>query len=112
MIGRELLADFIGCDEKSLQDKENLERLLLKSVKDAKATVIDKNFYKFTTGGKGVTGYILLAESHVAIHTYPEKKYAVLDIFACGKLDADYILKSIMEQLPHKSVKIKRISRG
>ena len=112
MIGREFLADFVGCDKKSLQNKEELERILLKSVTDAKATIIDKKFYKFTTGGKGVTGYILLAESHVSIHTYPEKKFAVVDVFACGKLDANYILKSIMEQLPHKSVKIKKISRG
>lgn len=81
MIGKELIIDFRGCDEKLLRDLRTLESILIRSVETTNATIIDKKFHKFDVGGMGVTGYVLLAESHVSIHTYPELNYAAIDIF-------------------------------
>ena len=112
MIGKELLADFRGCDEKTLQDVKTLESIITKSVEAVNANILDKKFHKFASGGMGVTGYVLLSESHVSIHTYPELGYTAIDIFTCGDLDPEKIFENIKDNLPHGSVEVKRIERG
>ncbi len=82
--GLHIIANFFGCENASLLvDKEKLNNLFLDSVKKNGLTHIHDFFYKFGEGG--ITGYILLSESHISIHTWPEKEnYVAMDIFVCN----------------------------
>ncbi len=80
-IGQHLIADFYGAS--NLDNIENIERALLDAAAAVNAQVLNSQLHKFAGGG-GVTGVVLLAESHLSIHTWPEYGYAAFDIFLCG----------------------------
>lgn len=80
--GRHFLYDFHGCDPKILDDKEKLREILLEAVRLTGAKIISDIFHKFSP--QGVTGVIAIAESHVAIHTWPELGFAAVDAFTCS----------------------------
>ena len=77
--GHHLLLDFHGA--RSL-NAASIERALREAAAVAGARVLEARFHDFGNGG--VTGVLLLAESHVSVHTWPEKSFAALDIFLCG----------------------------
>lgn len=83
--GLHIIADFFECENANLLvDEANLKDLFVNSVRKNGMTPLQNFFYKFGEDG-GITGYILLAESHVAIHTWPEKNnYLTFDIFVCN----------------------------
>jgi S-adenosylmethionine decarboxylase proenzyme len=111
-VGKEILADLIGCNSKLLRDKKYVEKVLVESAKLGKAEIIGKEFYKFSTKGMGVTGYVLIAESHISFHSWPEFELAAIDIFTCGNADIDAIFRNIKKGFSSKTVKVKRITRG
>ena len=74
--------------EISRYDCEKLELLLSSAAKAAGATILGANFHSFGKG-MGNTGVLILAESHMSVHTWPENNYAAIDIFFCGNLDRD-----------------------
>jgi S-adenosylmethionine decarboxylase len=83
-IGCHLLADLFGVDAVLLADAALLGELLLASVAaSALRAVADPVVVAFQPGG-GVTGFVVLAESHIAFHSYPERGYLAVDIFTCG----------------------------
>ena len=69
-------------------------------------------FHKFTTGGKGVTGFIPLCTSHVAYHTYPEKAYMAFDIYMCAGGSGDKFIKDVAKYIESKSFKKNSFLRG
>lgn len=77
-----ILAEFQGCNTQKLDDLTFIESTMLEAAKRANATVINCNFHKF--GPQGVSGVLVLAESHLSLHTWPEHGYAASDIFVCG----------------------------
>lgn len=96
--GKHIILELYGVkDVKMLTDINILKSVLVTSAKMANATVLHEHFHHFGEG-YGVTGTIILAESHITIHTWPERKYAAIDIFMCGKanpkLASDYIVKN------------------
>ena len=74
--------------EISRYDCEKLELLLSSAAKAAGATILGANFHSFGEA-MGNTGVLILAESHISVHTWPEHNYAAIDIFFCGNLDRD-----------------------
>lgn len=79
------LLDLYGCPSELLRDEGYLKTALQQAAKLIGATVLDSRFHTF--GGEGgVTGVLLLAESHLSIHTWPEHGFAALDVFLCGSL--------------------------
>src|SRR3972149_7516628 len=70
------------CDQELLNDPARLEHLLVDAAKRAGATVVEKAFHQFNP--HGVSGVVIIAESHLFIHTWPEHGYAAVDIFTCG----------------------------
>lgn len=85
--GLHIIANFFECQNAELLiNKEKLSELFLESVKKNNLTPLQNFFYKFPGDDEGgVTGYILLSESHVSIHTWPEKNnYIAMDIFVCN----------------------------
>jgi len=86
MIGRHLLIDFFGVDPVMLTDRQTLSRCLTDAARAAGLTPVSEPALHEFEGG-GITGFVLLSESHIALHSYPELKFLAFDIFTCGKSD-------------------------
>ena len=71
-----------GCPFELLDDEQNIRMLLYRATKECKSTLLNLATHKFEP--QGVTGVAMLAESHISIHTWPEKGIAMCDIFTCG----------------------------
>lgn len=110
-LGRHLLADFYGCDAVLLADPARIASLLLAAAAAGRATVLQQHFHHFGPQ-QGVTGVLLLMESHISIHTWPEHGYAALDLFMCGQAQSEAALASLRESLRPASQQIQRILRG
>jgi S-adenosylmethionine decarboxylase proenzyme len=81
-LGRHLLGEFHGCDRELLNDPVHVRAELLAAVARSGATPIHDFVHAFTP--HGVTGIVVIAESHFAIHTWPEYGFAAVDLFTCG----------------------------
>ena len=81
-LGRHLLADFYGVAAHVLNDADALAATLVAAAHAAGAVPLEKRFHAF--GGGGVTGVVLLKESHISVHTWPEYGFAAVDVFMCG----------------------------
>ena len=81
--GTHALLDLYDCDAALLADAAALQALLQRAADVAGATTLAAHFHHFGDG-MGVTGVLLLAESHLSIHTWPEHGFAALDVFLCG----------------------------
>jgi S-adenosylmethionine decarboxylase proenzyme len=81
-LGRHLLGEFHGCDRELLNRPDHIRVELLAAVTVSGATPIQDFVHEFTP--HGVTGIVVIAESHFAIHTWPEYGFAAVDLFTCG----------------------------
>lgn len=81
-LGRHILAEMYGCDPKILNDEELIEKAMVDSAREAGAEVREVAFHKFSP--QGVSGVVVISESHLTIHTWPELGYAAVDVFTCG----------------------------
>ena len=79
--GSHIIADFWGASH--LDDREALEAAMIDAVNAAGATLLHIHLHKFGDGG-GVSGVAVLAESHISVHTWPERGFAAFDVFMCG----------------------------
>ncbi|WP_373976060.1 adenosylmethionine decarboxylase [Chitinibacter sp. SCUT-21] len=96
-VGRHLIADLQGCDVAALADPALIAKAMLAAAQAGQATVLQQHFHHFGAG-QGVTGMLLLMESHISIHTWPEHGYAAVDLFMCGAANAEAAL-AVLEQL-------------
>jgi S-adenosylmethionine decarboxylase proenzyme len=108
-LGRQLLIEFYDC-EALLDDCPQIQWLMEEVAKRCKATIVESVFHTFNPFG--VSGVVVISESHVAIHTWPEYKYCAVDIFTCGDLidpwDGFSFLKEHLKSKHHSVVEIKR----
>lgn len=109
--GAHLLADMHGISEDKLNDASALEQLLRHSAQAAGAQILFSHFHSFGAG-QGITGVVLLAESHITIHTWPEFGFAAADIFMCGQAQPQRALEVIRQALQPSSCDIQTIKRG
>jgi S-adenosylmethionine decarboxylase len=82
-LGRHFIAELYDCDRKVLDDLELIGARMREAAEAARAKVIDAVFHRFSP--HGVSGVVVIAESHLSIHTWPEFGYAAVDIFTCGE---------------------------
>ena len=109
--GRHSLLDLYGCDENILRDAARLQTILEQAAAAARATVLYSRFHTFGGAG-GVTGVLLLAESHISIHTWPEHRYAAADIFLCGHMPAQAARHTIEHGLCARNTRWQSLIRG
>ena len=109
--GAHLLADFHGVAEDRLRDAAAIARLLVESACAAGARILHSHFHAFGPG-RGITGVLLLAESHISIHTWPEFGFAAADIFMCGQAEPQRALEVIRSALQPASCTVQTITRG
>ena len=100
-MGSHILVNFYEVDPVLLDNLTHLKKILINAANKAEMTIIDESFHKFEP--QGVTGLLLLAESHMSIHTWPEKKSAAADIFCCAGLDrANKAADELIDSIPSK----------
>ena len=107
--GLHLILDFHGCDR--LDDPAHVDAALTAAAQAAGATVLARHFHHFGAG-HGVTGVLLLAESHISIHTWPEMRFAAVDVFLCGQSDAEAAATALERALKPARVERQTIPRG
>lgn len=108
-IGIHLLAEFWGSP--SINDSKKIGKLLVSAAKEAGNIPLRAAFHKFSP--RGITGVLLLAESHIAFHSWPQFDYLAIDIFTCGKKTFPYKAIAYLEKkLAPKKVEIREIKRG
>ena len=81
-LGRHLLVELYQCDSRTIGDVRSIEAIMVGAARAAKATIVDVVFHNFNPNG--ISGVIVIQESHLAIHTWPEYRFASIDIFTCG----------------------------
>jgi S-adenosylmethionine decarboxylase len=81
-LGKHLVVELHGCSPELLKRVDVVKEILVSAARVCKATVLDTSFHEFKPFG--VSGVVVIAESHFAIHTWPEYRYAAVDIFTCG----------------------------
>lgn len=109
-VGTHILADLYGCPTQKLTHLDTVREIMLKIVEGAGFSAVGEKFFQFQP--VGVTGVILLSESHFSIHTWPEKGLATADIFSCsGKESAYKALELLREHFQPRRVKRKVVTR-
>ncbi|MDN5304585.1 MAG: S-adenosylmethionine decarboxylase [Fusobacteriaceae bacterium] len=81
-LGRHILVEYYNCDEEILKNVEVIEELMNEAARVAGATIVNSVFHHFNPWG--VSGAVIISESHLTIHTWPEYGYAAVDLFTCG----------------------------
>lgn len=109
-LGQHVIVDLHGCDSQQLDDVQFLLSLFLEAVEVSGATVVGTQIKKFEP--QGVSGIILVEESHFAFHTWPENNTICFDYFTCGSVDPNYAVDFVLRQLSHTSVVYRRQERG
>jgi S-adenosylmethionine decarboxylase len=109
--GLHLLADLHGVDANKLMSCEAIDALLRAAAEAAGAAILHSHFHSFGPA-QGVTGVLLLAESHISIHTWPECGFAAADIFMCGDAAPQLALDVIERALRPASRIVQTIGRG
>ena len=110
-LGRQILAEFYECDEDILRDEEAIRKAMLEACEIGKATVVTDTFHSFSP--YGVSGVVVIAESHVAVHTWPEYGYAAVDIFTCGQTISPWdLFKHLQKCFKSKHTSNMELRRG
>lgn len=108
-VGIHLIADFWHGE--NIEDPKKIKEILLGAVKASNNTLLKIATHKFQP--QGITGFVLLAESHIAIHSWPEFNYMAIDIYTCGdKASPDKALEYLRKELKPKKLKVRKIKRG
>ena len=126
-LGRHLIVEYADCDQTILNDLEMLEKFMNESVRKAGATIVSSKFHRYNP--QGVSGVVVIAwsdtcraycsrvvviaESHISIHTWPEYGYAAVDFFTCGESVDPYKAYSYMkDMLKSHTAQVNELERG
>jgi len=110
-LGKHLLLELKDCDKEVLNDLSFLKGVLLAAAEEAGATVLGESFHQFNP--HGVSGVVIIAESHLFIHTWPEYGYAAADIFTCGNsVEPEKAAEILVRKLGAKDHSIIEMQRG
>ena len=107
--GIHLIIDFWGA--KKLDDLQLMERALRECVIKCGATLLHIHLHHFTPNG-GISGVTVLAESHISVHTWPEREFAAFDVFMCGNARPEAAISVLMRAFSPKTINITENLRG
>lgn len=111
IVGTEWIIDAFDCDADSLRDLRKLQSVFAKIVADLSLKAVKQTWHQFE-GEKGITGLILLTESHLACHTYPEYQTATFNLYCCRTRPVWDWEENLKNLLDAKTVNIQKITRG
>jgi S-adenosylmethionine decarboxylase len=110
-LGNHLILELYDCPANILDDPEHVAHTMLTAVEVSGATVIQPFFHQFAP--QGVSGVVIIGESHFSIHTWPEYGYAAVDVFTCGDvIDMDAAVASLRKGFSAGTLQKMMLSRG
>jgi S-adenosylmethionine decarboxylase proenzyme len=110
-LGRHILVEFYDCNKEVMNDKDLIAFHMKEAARISGATIVESVFHLFNP--HGVSGTVVIAESHLAIHTWPEYGYAAVDLFTCGDtVDPWIAFKYLSEKFDAKSSETVEYKRG
>jgi S-adenosylmethionine decarboxylase proenzyme len=111
MVGSQVVLDLYECETDHLDDLAWVKRTLVNAAIAAGATIIETVFHKFAPWG--ISGVVVIAESHLAIHIWPENRYAAVDVFTCGEnVQMDVASAFLRRAFRSKRAVQRRFTRG
>jgi len=111
ILGRHLIAELSDCNSNTLDNLELLEQCLKDAVRLSGATIVRSVFHRYNP--QGVSGVVVIAESHLSVHTWPEYGYAAVDFFTCGpSVDPYKAFDYIREKLDSQNAQLTEMNRG
>ncbi|MBF0330003.1 MAG: adenosylmethionine decarboxylase [Nitrospirae bacterium] len=110
-LGTHLLIELKDCNPEILKNLSMVKEVLVSAAKEAKATIVDVSFHEFNPFG--ISGMVVIAESHLSIHTWPEYAYAAIDIFTCGDIiKPETAAQYLIERFESRNPSIVEVKRG
>ena len=110
-LGRHMLLELFDCDPDAINSLDIVKTSMVEAAKRAQATIVDVIFHEFNPFG--ISGVVVIAESHLAIHTWPEYRYAAVDVFSCGEtLRPQVAVEHLVEQLGAARTSVVELQRG
>jgi S-adenosylmethionine decarboxylase proenzyme len=113
-LGKHIIVEMYDCDKRKLNNHVQVQKFMVGAAQAAKATVVRADFHQFNP--YGVSGAVIIAESHLTIHTWPEYGYAAVDVFTCGdEIDpwvcVQHLIK-VFQPKSHQAIEMKRGTLG
>ena len=110
-VGTQIVLDLYDCHTDRLDDIAWVQGAMTTAARIAGATIVDVIFHKFAPWG--ISGVVVISESHLAIHIWPENRYAAIDVFTCGdSMDLDRSVRYLIETFRAERCDCRRLSRG
>ncbi|KUJ98450.1 MAG: S-adenosylmethionine decarboxylase proenzyme [Thermococcales archaeon 44_46] len=110
-IGYHYVVEASGCDPEVLKDPNKIREIFLEAAKVGNMEVKASYFFRFSP--TGVSGVVIVAESHISVHTWPEEGYAALDVYTCGeKADPEKAVDYILEKFGAQYAHVSEVKRG
>ena len=110
-LGRHLLVELYECEKEVLDDLSFIREAMLKAACDCGAVIMGDSFHRFNP--QGVSGVVVIAESHLSVHTWPEHAYAAVDVFTCGTTVRPEIAAEVLiDKLGSRNHSLMEIQRG
>ncbi|GAB6181415.1 adenosylmethionine decarboxylase [Desulfotomaculum defluvii] len=110
-LGVQLMAEVWECDPEKLNNLKTVEEIMVGAARKANAEIREVVFHRFEP--QGVSGVVVISESHLTIHTWPELAYAAVDIFTCGEhVDPWIALENITQEFNAEEINVMEITRG
>jgi S-adenosylmethionine decarboxylase len=110
-LGQHSLFDLYDCDATKLADRDVVREAMLEAVRQSGGTIVAEIFHQFSP--HGVSGVVVIAESHLTVHTWPERSFAAVDLFTCSTtLDHGKVENLVAAALGAKRVEAKTLPRG
>ena len=109
--GWQCLLDLFDCETPLLDSVEWVQATLVEAARLAEATIVSESFHRFPP--HGVSGVVVIAKSHIAIHTWPERRYAAVDVFTCNSdLHVERAVNYLIEAFQSSDARLARFTRG
>ena len=110
-IGYHYIVEAAGCDPEILRDPDRMRDILTRAAKQGNLGVRNSFFYKFAP--EGVSGVVIVSESHISAHTWPEKGYAALDVYICGdQAKPEIAIQVFLREMGATDAHVTEIKRG
>ncbi len=110
-LGQHMLLEFYNCDPKALDDLPYVEEIMNQAARDCGATIVQSTFHRFQP--HGISGVVVIAESHLAIHTWPEYRYASIDLYTCGDTIQQMVAYRVLKDgFSAEAADIQHVERG
>jgi S-adenosylmethionine decarboxylase len=109
-MGRHVISELWGCDFDKLNNMDYIEKTFVDAALKSGAEIREVAFHKFAP--QGVSGVVIISESHLTIHSFPEHGYASIDVYTCGDLDPNIAADYIAEALDAETCEKMELPRG